>query len=170
MENLSLPVLPDFKDYGIQFVPHPSDGHILLRRIGATIQPIGLRKQLLRLFKSDVRFGIRSQSSTFRGSKLKRIRCHSYTTSAALQIGPATQGSPFLRVGSHGPDRGVRITSMRPKLRFGMAEIPRWAGRRRGMECPASFPAGRLVATWAATSKRSWGPVRRHSTLESAPL
>jgi hypothetical protein len=37
MENLSVLVLPNFEDYGIQLMAHPADGHILLGNIGATI-------------------------------------------------------------------------------------------------------------------------------------
>jgi len=59
---LALLVFSDFKDYRIQPVTYPADGHILLRNVGSPVQPIGLGKQFPRFLEPNATLGIRSEA------------------------------------------------------------------------------------------------------------
>jgi len=63
MQNLALPVFPDFEDDRIQPVTHPSDGQKLLRNVGSPIEPIRLAEQLSRLLEPDATPGIRPEAA-----------------------------------------------------------------------------------------------------------
>lgn len=65
MQDLSLVVLPDLKDNGIQPVSHPADREKLLWRVGSSIEPIRPGEQLLRLLEPYASAGISPQALTF---------------------------------------------------------------------------------------------------------
>jgi len=62
VQYLALFVFSDFKDYRIQAVAHPVDGHILLRNVGSPVQPIGLGKQFPRFLEPNATLGIRFEA------------------------------------------------------------------------------------------------------------
>jgi hypothetical protein len=68
---LSLLVLAHLKDNRVEAATHTSNSTVLFPRIRASVKVIGMRENLLRLFKSDFSLGVRLQPSTLAPAESK---------------------------------------------------------------------------------------------------
>ena len=95
MVILARGVLPHLKDDGKESVSDPADGPVLLRGVGTLIEIIRMRKDLLRLFKTDTPPRILAQT---RALARVKVEAH-YSITVIPQEGGAV-GRRFLgRIG-----------------------------------------------------------------------
>jgi hypothetical protein len=71
VEDLSLVVLSDFKNDGIQPIADPTDRQKLLRNVGSLIEPIWSGEQLVRLLEPYASARILPQAFAFSKVKAK---------------------------------------------------------------------------------------------------
>ena len=58
-------IFAHFEDEGVEFAANPSDCTVLLRQVGALIEVVGMRKDLLRFFETDAAPRVCSQTLAF---------------------------------------------------------------------------------------------------------
>src|SRR5438046_2502358 len=66
-----LEILPDLENHEVKSAAYPADRAVLLWRIGALIEVIGMREDFLRVFESDATLRVCPKPLTFLCVKLK---------------------------------------------------------------------------------------------------
>ncbi len=79
MQDLALVVFPDFEYNGKQPITHPADGKILLRNVGAPVEPVRRENNSRTSSNPMPRLGFVRSLALLRASKLKRMWCYCYT-------------------------------------------------------------------------------------------
>jgi hypothetical protein len=73
VEVFALLILTNLKDHGVQAFSYPADRPVLIREIGALVEVIGVRENLLHFLKADPALGFARSLLLFRASNRNRM-------------------------------------------------------------------------------------------------